>query len=145
MGTKQPEAGLLEILVKTGMPQYRKPVQNDQDGAEQPSAKQVSNQTAITFDERKDKADAESAEHKSALSAIELGIKQKRIISIEDLHRLVDAIGKLWQPLMHGVPDACTDSLNRSAVEQAIAEGQEKLNANLAQQLVSFLEEISRG
>jgi hypothetical protein len=142
---KQPEAPLLELLAKSGIPQYRKLLAGDQEGKERPSPREVSNQVAITFDERKDKAEADNAESKAALSAIELGQKQKRIIQVDDLHRLVVAIGKLWQPLMHAVPDACLDSINRSAVEQAIATGQEKLVTGIESHLVAFLEEIARG
>lgn len=143
---KAPEAELLKELANAGIPAYRKLLLGDQaEQQEQPNGKKPEGQTAITWDERKEKAEALRAEHAEQQSAIELGIRQKRIITIDDLHRLVAAIGRLWQPLMHQVPDACLDAANRTAVEKAITDGQVKLTAGMEQQLLMFLEELARG
>lgn len=144
---RPPEKDLLELLAKTGIPVYRKMLLGDQADEKQSSSSSGSTGggRGLIDDERQAKADADRAENEAQLSAIKVGKEAKTIIHVDNLHRLVDAIGLLYVPLMHGVPDACLDAANRAAVDQAIAANQEKLVPQLELALKSFLEELARG
>jgi hypothetical protein len=142
---RAPDKDLLDLLAKSGIPQYRKLLLGDQaDEQKSSSSSSGSGSTGLLDEERQAKAEADRAETEAQLSAIKVGKEARTIIHVDNLHRLVDAIGLLFIPLMRGVPEACTDAINRAAVEEAIAANQEQLVPKLEITLKTFLEELAR-
>lgn len=141
---KAPAPDLLDLLAKSGIPQYRKLLLGDQAERSTTTTTTGSSSHGLLDEERQARAEADRAETEAQLSAIRVGKEARTVIHVDNLHRLVDAIGLLFIPLMRGVPESCLDAANRAAVEQAIAANQEQLVPNLHQALKKFLEDLAR-
>jgi hypothetical protein len=91
--TKHPEQTLLDMLARAGLPEYRRLAEQQQTrpaagDAPAASAPSPGVQLDIDWDTAKKKADAE-------LKQLELAKLKRQLVPVDDVHRLVEALGGL--------------------------------------------------
>jgi hypothetical protein len=141
--SRAPEQALLDLLAGAGVPEYRRQAEA-QRGAAPPVAAGGEQQVLVGKD-----WDQENKRLQAEQRQLDLDKARRRVISIEDLHRLVEAIASAGASVLNDAPrlaDALPlgpDDRQRvlASIEAQLAQRREQLVANLRTKLREFLEQ----
>lgn len=139
----QPEQALLDLLAAAGIPEYRRQLdaQRAPAAAAGSAAGTITTVTTIDWDEENKKAQAQ-------LRQMELDKARRRLIPIEDLHRLVEGIASAGASVLNDAPRLAEllplgpDDRGRcqTVIEAELARRRAQLVEQLRAQLRAFLE-----